>query len=282
MSKALVVASTVLAAGALARAVGERLWATETARIQARLEEGREPLMRRCVNFGDLEGLPRPVRRYFSTVLKNGRPRVTGVRFQHRGVFNMGETRKWWVPFNSDHRVVTHRPGFHWDARIRLFRGVTVRARDAYAVGEGLLQAKFLGLVPMVRVHGKGDLAQGQLMRFLAEAAWYPTALLPGQGVRWDAIGVSSARATLEDGNVSATLVFHFHRRGWIESVSAATRPRIVKKKTIPTPWHGRFWDYEEHDGMMIPTEGEVAWVLPEGPKPYWRGRLTGIAYEYG
>jgi hypothetical protein len=31
---------------------------------------------------------------------------------------------------------------------------------------------------------------------------------------------------------------------------------------------------------MQIPLEGEVAWLLPEGPKPYWRGRITDIAYE--
>jgi hypothetical protein len=24
-----------------------------------------------------------------------------------------------------------------------------------------------------------------------------------------------------------------------------------------------------------------VAWMLPEGPKPYWRGRLTRLAYEF-
>jgi hypothetical protein len=28
---------------------------------------------------------------------------------------------------------------------------------------------------------------------------------------------------------------------------------------------------------MSIPTEGEVAWELPTGRKPYWRGHLTSI-----
>jgi hypothetical protein len=35
------------------------------------------------------------------------------------------------------------------------------------------------------------------------------------------------------------------------------------------------------HDGICIPTEGEVAWLLPEGPKPYWRGRITSLRYEF-
>ena len=40
-------------------------------------------------------------------------------------------------------------------------------------------------------------MAEGELMRFLAEAAWYPTALLPSQGVRWQGADERSAFATL-------------------------------------------------------------------------------------
>jgi hypothetical protein len=32
---------------------------------------------------------------------------------------------------------------------------------------------------------------------------------------------------------------------------------------------------------MRVPLEGEVAWMLPAGPKTYWRGRITGIVYEF-
>ena len=27
-------------------------------------------------------------------------------------------------------------------------------------------------------------------------------------------------------------------------------------------------------------AEGKVEWILPEGPLPYWRGRITDVAYE--
>ena len=32
---------------------------------------------------------------------------------------------------------------------------------------------------------------------------------------------------------------------------------------------------------MYVPLEGEVAWLPPEGAKPYWRGRITAISYEF-
>jgi hypothetical protein len=31
---------------------------------------------------------------------------------------------------------------------------------------------------------------------------------------------------------------------------------------------------------MRIPQRGEVAWLLPEGPQVYWRGRVTEIHFE--
>ena len=118
-------------------------------------------------------------------------------------------------------------------------------------------------------------------MRFFAEAAWYPTALLPSQGVRWEAVDDRSARATLEEGDISLTMLFTFDERGLIETVRAEARGRAVDGEVVPTPWRGRFWDYEERGGMLVPMSGEVAWLPPEGEKPYWRGHITEIHYEF-
>jgi hypothetical protein len=35
------------------------------------------------------------------------------------------------------------------------------------------------------------------------------------------------------------------------------------------------------HDGMRVPMTGEVFWILPEGSQPYYRGRITKLAYEF-
>jgi hypothetical protein len=39
--------------------------------------------------------------------------------------------------------------------------------------------------------------------------------------------------------------------------------------------------NYEERGGMLVPLDGEVAWLLPEGAKPYWRGHIAKIVYEF-
>lgn len=118
-------------------------------------------------------------------------------------------------------------------------------------------------------------------MRFLAEAAWYPTALLPGQGVFWEAIDDTQASATLTDDTTTVTLVFQFDARGLISAVLSAGRYRKVGGVQVATPWQGSFWDYQRRDGFLIPLQGEVAWLLRAGPKPYWRGQMQRIEYEY-
>ncbi len=83
--------------------------------------------------------------------------------------------------------------------------GLPVRVHDAYVAGEGILHASLLGLFPVVDMRGTSDVAEGELMRFFAEAAWYPTALLPSQGVRWEAVDDNSAYATLTEGDISVS-----------------------------------------------------------------------------
>jgi hypothetical protein len=276
-----VVIAAVLAVAVVAVAVyGALAWARGTRELRARIEAGHIPMTPPRVDFRELDGLPAPVQRYFRTVLAEGGSMVTGARVRHQGSFDMGAAKAQWRSFTSDQRVVTRRPGFDWDGRIRMLPGVTVRVHDAYVAGEGILHAALLGVIPLANLRGAGDIAEGELLRFLAEAAWYPTVLLPGQGVRWEEVDGRSARATLADGAVTITMTFRFTEDGLIDTVQADARGRMVNRQIIPTPWHGRFWNYRERGGMLVPLEGEVAWLLPEGAKPYWRGRITEIEYE--
>lgn len=264
-----------------ARIFGAYRWNAETRALRARLDAAREPVRPRTVDFRELEGLPAPVGRYFRLVLEDGQPMVSDVRVRHTGTFNVGETTDRWKPFASYQLVVTRRPGFDWNGTVAMIPGFPVRVHDAYAAGEGVLHACVLGLFTVVDVRGTGDVAEGELMRFFAEAVWYPTALLPSQGVRWEPADDRSAYATLEEGNTSITMLFTFDERGLIDAVRAEERGRTVGGRTVPTPWQGRFWNYEERGGMLVPLDGQVAWLPPEGEKPYWRGHIAEISYEF-
>ncbi len=258
------------AAFGLAALYGASRWQAGTEALRTRLAAAREAVTPATYDPRELLGLPAPVQRFFAAA-----------HISHEGTFNMGETRPNWKPFSSTEVVTIRRPGFDWDGKIMMAPGLPARVHDAYVAGEGILEARLLGLVKLVDLRGTADLARGELLRYLAEAMWYPTALLPSQGVTWEPLDDSSARATLTDGATAVSLDFHFAADGLIESTRAAARPRTLGGTVVASPWGGRGWDYELRDGMRIPLSGEVAWLMPEGAYPYWRGRITGLRYEF-
>jgi hypothetical protein len=260
--------------------LGRMRWKAAGERLRAAVDAARSDPAPGRVDFRELVDLPEPVQRYFRSVLTDGAPLVVAVAVTHHGTFDMGETSVRWKPFTSSQRIVTRSPGFLWDGTVAMLPGITVRVHDAYVAGQGVLRAALLGLVPVADLRGRG-IAEGELMRFFAEAAWYPTALLPSQGVQWQAIDERSALATLEDRGVRATLTVRFGADGLIESVRADARGRTVRGKVVPTPWQGRWSNYAQRDGMRVPLTGEVAWLLPEGEKPYWRGTIESLRYEF-
>ena len=279
----LILAGLVLAA----RLYGGSRWRSRTSALRNGMEAARVPIQPGAVDFRELEGLPQPVQRYFRAVLTEGQPFVAAVEVEQTGTFNLSAgaessdalPAERWKPFTAVQRVTTRRPGFLWDARVRMAPGLSAFVCDAYVAGEGVLVGKLLGLLPLVEVRGTDEFAVAELMRFFAEAAWYPTALLPSQGVRWEATDGASANAVMRDGDITIKALVRFDEEGLIESLSME-RGRLVAGQSIPTLWEGHYRSYELREGMRVPTEAEVRWLLPSGPQPYCRGRITSLDYE--
>lgn len=267
-------------------AYGSKRWANATLTLTQELNAARidprvNPPSPTRYDSRELEGLPAPVQRYFLVVLKEGQPIIASATVELAGTFNISATDEQWKPFTSRQRVVTRRPGFLWDAQMSMLPGLTVRVVDSYIAGKGLLHAAILGLFTVADVSGDGEIARGELIRFFAEMAWYPTALLPSQGVRWEALDDRSANATIVDGLLTATLLFRFNDAGLIDSVHAEARGAMVGKEMIMTPWEGSWSNYQTRNGMTVPFTGEVAWVRPEGRKPYFLGTIASLTYEF-
>jgi hypothetical protein len=146
--------------------------------------------------------------------------------------------------------------------------------------GRGAMSAKVLSLIPVIDAHDNGGLDAGSLMRYLAEAVWLPTALLPSENLMWTPIDDRKALATLTDGETTVSLEFTFNERDEISSFFAPARIYSTKDETRELPWAGRLWNYQERNGMMIPREGEVSWQMPEGNELYYKGRIIEARYD--
>ncbi|MCE2660403.1 MAG: hypothetical protein LW854_19515 [Rubrivivax sp.] len=289
LALAALVALVALAFGL--RALGAARWAemirTHTAELDAGSVggQGRLPASASPARFDahELDGLPRPVQRYFRQVLTDGQPIIAAASLEMAGTMNMSATAEQWKPFTSRQRVVTNRPGFLWNAQVFMFPGLPAHVEDSYIAGHGRLIAKVLGLITVADMQGEGEIARGEFMRYFAESPWYPTALLPSQGVRWEAVDNASARAILIDGPISLTLLFRFNDAGLIASVRAEARGARAGKDGVMVmlPWDCALSDYRPQGGMLIPMTGEAAWVRPEGRKVYFVGHVKTLSHEF-
>lgn len=275
-----VLVAVVLLAGTWATLqYGATRWHARANTVRAEML-ARQPDVRSNYDATEILDLPAPVQRYFATVLQPGTQHARSAHVSTEGVFLLDVEADDWTPFTAEQLITTGPPGFDWFARMPVFPGVDVLVRDSYVDGAGRLRAAIGGLVTVAKAGGTPEAAEGELLRYLAESVWVPTALLPRHGVRWTAIDGRRALATLTDGKTTAALEFRFGANGLVTEVHASARPRMTSQGMVRTPWLGRWSHYELHHGMLVPTTGEVAWVLPEGALSYWKGRLVDVAYD--
>lgn len=273
--------AVAVAAYAVASAYGGWRWSGATRALVAQMEAGRvSPTITRY-HASETAGLPAPVQRYFQAVLTDGQPIIATAQVAQKGVFNMSATAEQWKPFTASQVVETNPPGFVWNAKIIMVPGVAARVVDAYVSGSGTLRPSILGLFPLADMHGTGEIARGELMRWFSEAIWYPTALLPSQGVAWTAVDDRSANATVAGGPLTLTLLFRFGADGLIASIHADARAQMDGARVVMAPWECTMSDYRRQDGMQVPFAATAGYVGPSGVRVYFRGSLLSAAYSF-
>ncbi|MBX0294630.1 DUF6920 family protein [Haloarcula nitratireducens] len=261
---------------------GRRRTGRQRAQLVEELQETASERPVGTVTPEDYADLPDPVRRYFETVLEPGQSHIRTARLKQRGEFRLGDSESAWHPLQATQHYAVSPPGFVWDATIRLGSVLPTQVVDSYVDGIPTLSARLLWTVPVADAAPTPELAAGELSRYLAEAVWFPTALLPTNGVEWEPVDDDAARATLTHGGTTVSLVFHFDEANLVDRVVAENRFRAVGDGFERSKWTGRFADYERRDGMLVPTSAEVEWNLPSGDLPYWRGRITRFEFDLG
>lgn len=168
----------------------------------------------------------------------------------------------------------TRVPGFVWRAEGAMMM-MPVVAVDSYVSGEGLLEARVLGTVPVASAIGP-DVDRGELMRYLAELPFSPDAILNASGLAWRQVDASHVEVSAISAGSPATVRFTFDEAGDIVEAWAADRPMLVDGRSVPAPWRGTFSDYARFGAYRIPSRSAVGWELPDGLFTYWTGEIVG------
>jgi len=152
---------------------------------------------------------------------------------------------------------------------------IWISATDQFSQGHGSMRIKILSVIPLGNEHGP-QMDQGELQRYLGEMIWFPTAWL-SDAIKWQAIDTSSARATIHASGVTASIVLHVNEQGQLTHVTA---DRYMGAHGQLTPWLVQVQNYQEINGLRIPTKIEVTWHLSSGDFTWFRVNITEIEYN--
>jgi hypothetical protein len=221
---------------------------------------------------------------------------VKHLQMKQKGTFRMEDS---WVPFTS----VQHSSGalsnlgFVWDATIflpELMPGFSlgnfalpIMVQDTYVRGNGLLEARMLGVLPVTHFEDSPEIDAGELLRWLGECFLFPTVLIPtDDGVITWSPSVNGdplrARLTVNDPhkNNSGTLTVQFDESGLPVSITGM-RHTIKDDEFVLARWEGQMHDYKLVHGMMIPTKFDAGWWEQKELQLYFKGENIDVEYDF-
>jgi len=228
-------------------------------------------------SFSEIDTLPQPVQKYFRFALKEGITKPRFVRIKQTGLFKPNlETD--FKTLTAEHYAITNLPGFIWSGDISFAKVIWVKGIDTYFNDTGSLLIKFMSGVTISKETGN-EIAQAQLVRWLFECFWYPTALLPSDNLKWIPVDSTSAQLNFIHNDIEIEAVVHFNEDG---SARKLTSQRYMTTTAGPklTGYTGYFSDYEEVNGIMIPRHGEVEWKLDTGDFLYGKFDMEKIEFD--
>lgn len=177
-----------------------------------------------------------------------------------------------WRDFTANQTISQHECAFEWNARSGPLGSFAIR--DALVDGEGRLDVRVLGILPIAHLGPSSALTRGEVIRYLAELAWSPDAILTNRELRWIVDATGSLRVAAGSGATEAQVAVALNPEGRIAEVYSPDRGFLADGAFISMPWRGRFGDYRLHQGRWLPFAAEVAWGQGESAWTYWQGRI--------
>ncbi len=248
--------------------------------IAALAEEAHQAPVGR-VDLEGLSALPAPVMRYLNLVLRNGQPLIRLARVRQTGKLRTGTRSERWLAFEADQVTVPLTVGFIWDAKVTIVGPLHLRVLDAYVMGRGFGRVSLQSLFTLAGDSGGAELNSGALHRYLAEAVWYPTALLPTSALRWSPIDENKALATLTHAGQTVALEFRFNETGQVSGVYSPDRWKKEVGGYRQTPWEGHFYEYRQKSHMSVPARAEVGWYAGGQWQKVWTGEVVDSSYDF-
>ncbi len=224
--------------------------------------------------------LPDPARRYFLRAIEPGTPLANSVSLKMTGTFRLKPDGDW-MPMTAD-ETLNLRKGFVWRAKIGSGL-ISFSGGDHYFEGTGRMKFRMWGIVPVASATGH-DTARSSIGRFVAEAFWLPSALLPQRGVKWTVINDELAQATVIVDGETVSVTFNVASDGRLRQITLSRwGDKTIDGSYGYAPFGGEMTAERRFGGYTIPSElGAGWWFGTDHYVEFFRAKIEDAVFDPG
>ncbi len=210
----------------------------------------------------DLLSLPEPVRKYLQRAMPAKGTRIKSARIGQQGEIRIHDEASF-KPYKAVQYVSGYPPRMIWAGDAEHWPFTRLMILTTWLDDKGETTAYLWGLIPAFENRGL-EMKAYLMVRWLGEAVWYPTALLPGDGISWEPMTskqpeVTQARVRFRDGDMTVSGIFTFWKS------SGAPFMFTVEDGAMPAlniyRWYCTYSDWTRFGGFQVPksvTEGVI------------------------
>lgn len=194
------------------------------------------------------------------------------------GQFRRNERTGWQ---NLHARVLYHitTPALAWFGYFGSVYFHALTALLTFRNGRGISSLMFFHSIPLLRSGGY-ETETSLLSRYVSEAVWFPLVFADSRYFEWESLSEFSASLTFSYHHHQIHATVYFRKDGFIQRITINDKFRDFKGFFEKQNFHFDCDNYQNYQGVTVPTNVGFIWETNDGDFPYAQLHLTSLIYS--
>ncbi|SHN66435.1 DUF6544 family protein [Desulfovibrio litoralis] len=157
--------------------------------------------------------------------------------------------------------------------------GIPFEVYDSTQNGIGFMKGVMGKVVVLFNQTGR-EMDKSQLLTYLAECFFIPSSML-SEYITWKPISNTQVEATINYKDLSASGIFTFNDKGFIESFTTDDRTNIGTDGSVQrVKWSAIYENFSENPGIYFPNTIKAIWHYKDGDLVYFDANKITVHYD--
>ncbi|MFZ1289796.1 MAG: DUF6544 family protein [Melioribacteraceae bacterium] len=242
--------------------------------------------LRNSINFNSkkifthsqIQNEPKLIQNFYKNVIDDSSLIPNFITLNQSGEIKTEEKSNW-LKIKSTEYFTSQKPNLLWDAEIGNSKFFWIEIVDSYLKRKGNTLIKINSSVTIGDSWGI-EIDKSNLFKYLSEAVYFPTTLLPSKYLKWNILDSNIAEIKFTNNKTSVVAKLFFNNDGTISKIETLDKFRPMNDNYKESLFTIYFSNYKKYNSFLIPTYCEVEWELENGKFKFGKFKIDNIKYE--